>query len=78
MRATRTNPRPHLLLATLVVCGGSMVLSFVPLIGCITWMIPFVALLGSLVLMVMGIINAATGQFKPLPWIGHFELLNPR
>ena len=29
----------------------------------------------TLVLRVMGIINAASGQFKPLPLIGHFELI---
>jgi uncharacterized membrane protein len=70
-----TNQGIVLFLATLVVCGGAFVLAFIPIIGCIAAILPFVAMVGALVLMVMGIINAASGQFKPLPLIGHFELL---
>jgi uncharacterized membrane protein len=64
-----------LFVATLVVCGASFVLTFIPIIGCIAAILPFVAILFALVLMVIGIINAASGLFKPLPWIGHFELI---
>lgn len=70
-----TNQGIVLFLATLVVCGGSVVLAFIPIIGCVAAILPFVAVLGALVLMVMGIINAASGLFKPLPLIGHFELI---
>ena len=70
-----TNQGIVLFLAALVVCGGSFVLAFIPVIGCIAAILPFAAAVGALVLMVMGIINAASGQFKPLPFIGHFELI---
>ncbi len=37
--------------------------------------LPVVLGIGLFVLLVMGIVNAASGQCKPLPLIGHFELL---
>jgi uncharacterized membrane protein len=64
-----------LFLATIVVGGASFVLTMVPFIGCVAAFIPFLVCLGALVLMIIGIINAASGQYKPLPLIGHFELL---
>jgi len=50
----------------------AMVLSFIPFVGCLAW--PTVAIC-LLVFMVMGIINAAGGQCKPLPLIGQFTLI---
>ena len=70
-----TNQGIVLFLATLIVCGGSFFLAFVPLVNCVAWMLPFAAMVWALVLMIMGIINAVSGQFKPLPLIGHFELI---
>lgn len=37
--------------------------------------LPFLLLIGLFVLLVIGIVNAASGQCKPLPLIGHFELI---
>ncbi len=47
----------------------------IPFIGCIVAFVPMVAGAGALVMMILGIINAATGQTKPLPLIGHFRLI---
>ena len=70
-----TNQGLVLFLAT-VVCGiGSAILSIIPFVGCVAWILPFVVMAGSFVLMVIGIINAANGEYKPLPMIGHFQLI---
>ena len=37
--------------------------------------LPFLLLIGLFALLVIGIVNAASGQCKPLPLIGHFELI---
>jgi uncharacterized membrane protein len=50
--------------------GG--VLSVIPFVGCI--LMP-VVIIGVIVLMVMGIINAARGECKPLPLIGQYKLI---
>jgi uncharacterized membrane protein len=70
-----TNQGIVLFLATTIVCGGSVILMFIPFVGCIATFVPLVASVGALVLMVIGIVNAASGQCKPLPLIGHFELI---
>jgi uncharacterized membrane protein len=36
----------------------------------------FILPAGVLAFMIIGIIHAASGEYKPLPWIGHFRLLN--
>ncbi|MFN7137796.1 MAG: hypothetical protein ACK4UN_00500, partial [Limisphaerales bacterium] len=53
---------------------GASILTFVPIVGCITAAVLPLIGLGAFVLMVIGIVNAASGQYKPLPLIGHFEL----
>jgi uncharacterized membrane protein len=68
------------LFITAIVCWPAMfILSFIivriPLIryvGCLIW--PALSL-GILALVIMGIINAANGQCKPLPLIGQFKLI---
>lgn len=50
--------------------GG--VLSVIPFVGCI--IMPLV-IIGVVILMVMGIINAAKGECKPLPLIGQYKLI---
>jgi uncharacterized membrane protein len=61
--------------AGIVAMIVTFILSFIPFIGCIgVILVPAVAI-GSLVLTVLGIINAANGQCKPLPLIGQFTLL---
>lgn len=59
-------------IAALIV---TFILSFIPFVGCIgVILVPAVGI-GSLVLTVLGIINAANGQCKPLPLIGQYTLL---
>lgn len=70
-----TNQGLVLFLATIITGIGSGILSIIPFVGCVAWILPFVVMGGSFVLMVIGIINAANGQYKPLPLIGHFELI---
>jgi len=70
-----TNQGVVLFLSTLVVCIGSFVIMMIPFIGCVAAFVPMIVGLGALVLMIMGIINAAAGQCKPLPLIGHFQLI---
>ncbi|MGD0815384.1 MAG: hypothetical protein ABSA83_17435, partial [Verrucomicrobiota bacterium] len=36
----------------------------------------FILSAGGLVFMIIGIVHAVSGEYKPLPWIGHFRLLN--
>ncbi len=61
------------LFITAIVCVvGGVVLSFIPFLGRV---ISLGLHLGILVLMVLGIINAAQGQCKPLPLIGQFTLI---
>ena len=70
-----TNQGLVLFLATIVTGIGSAILTMIPFIGCVAWILPFVVMIGSFALMVIGIINAANGEYKPLPLIGHFELI---
>ena len=48
------------------------ILGFIPVIGgIISWIIS----IALLVLMILGIINAAKGEMKPLPFIGGIEII---
>jgi uncharacterized membrane protein len=51
---------------------ANVVLGFIPIIG---WMLMPVAFIFGIVLMIMGIMNAAQGAQKPLPLIGKIELI---
>ncbi len=54
----------------------SAILFFVPVVGgIIGGLVSAVVGIGSLVLMIMGIINAAQGQMKPLPVIGGIRII---
>ena len=70
-----TNQGVVLFLASIIAWGGLAVLMFVPLVGCLAMPVMVAVGAGSLVLMIMGIINAASGQCKPLPLIGHYQLI---
>lgn len=73
-----TNQGIVLFLATLVITAGSIplfFLSWLPILGCLTAVAPFVAMAGAFVLMILGIINAATGKCEPLPLIGGIQIL---
>ena len=68
------------LFITAIVCGIgggilSFVLAFIPVIGRIGCLIWPAVWLGILALTIMGIINAANGQCKPLPVIGQYKLI---
>ncbi|SFM03237.1 Uncharacterized membrane protein [Paenibacillus sp. 1_12] len=60
-------------LLLLIVClACNIVLGAIPIIG---WILLPIANLGTLVLTILGIINAANGQLKPLPLIGKYTLI---
>lgn len=61
------------LFLTAIVCGvGGGILSFIPFMVCLVWPAVWIFIL---VLMILGIINAAGGHCKPLPVIGQFKLI---
>lgn len=61
-----------LFISWIVVWVASFVLAFIPFLGHLT----ILAMWGTLlVFAILGIVNAAGGQFKPLPLIGHFQLI---
>lgn len=61
-----------LFLAELVFGVACIVLAFIPILGHLTILAGWVA---GIVFAILGIINAAGGQCKPLPLIGHFDLI---
>jgi uncharacterized membrane protein len=74
-----TNQGIVLFLAMVVLWFALCVLAVIPIVHLI--LIPigvpagFLLSAGGLVFMIIGIIHAASGEYKPLPWIGHFRLL---
>src|SRR5438477_8658790 len=70
-----TNQGIVLFIAVLITMAGSMVLAMIPIIGCVAWILPIAIGGAAIVFMILGIVNAASGQYKPLPLIGHYELL---
>jgi uncharacterized membrane protein len=74
-----TNQGVVLFLAAIVCWIGAFVLTFIlalipiiKFIGCLIWPVVW---LGILALVVIGIINAAKGECKPLPLIGQYKLI---
>jgi uncharacterized membrane protein len=51
--------------------------TFASLVGILSWLLGLAAGLVPLVLMVLGIINAANEKYEPLPIIGHITLIQP-
>jgi uncharacterized membrane protein len=70
-----TNQGVVLFIAAILASAASVFLMFIPFVGCFAAFLPLVVGVGTFVLMVLGIVNAASGQYKPLPLIGHFELI---
>ena len=70
-----TNQGVVLFLTTVIIYAVSGVLMMIPFLGCLVAIVPLAVGVGALVLMIMGIINAASGLTKPLPMIGHFQLI---
>ncbi|HWD19056.1 MAG TPA: GYF domain-containing protein [Verrucomicrobiae bacterium] len=65
------------LFACFFVCYGALwVFSFIPFFICLTLPLHFAAWFAVLFLIVIGVINASRGEAKPLPWIGHYRILN--
>jgi uncharacterized membrane protein len=59
-----------LLITAIVGWIPLMILTFIPIIGCIAAIILLFWWLGVLVMMILGIVNAANGKMVPLPVIG--------
>ncbi len=55
-------------LLLVLACVASAVLTAIPVLGCITFFI----FLPILVLVIMGLINAIQGQYKPMPFVGQY------
>ena len=64
-----------LFLASLVASVGCLVIGFIPFVNMVLVLVMPLLWIGWLVLVMLGIVNAAGGQCKPLPVIGHFELI---
>ncbi len=64
-----------LFLASVIASVGCMVIGFIPLVNMMLVIAMPLLWLGWLVLVILGIVNAAGGQCKPLPLIGHYELI---
>jgi uncharacterized membrane protein len=71
-----TNQGIVLFLAGLILCAASAILAMIPFVGCLVAFAPAVIGIGWLVLMIIGIVNAASGHYKPLPLIGHYRILD--
>lgn len=69
-----------LLIASIIAYVGVAIISVIctmvaPIMGCV-FMVVFICLgLGLLAMVIMGIINAATGKMAPLPLIGKYKIL---
>ncbi len=55
-------------LLLVLACVATAVLTAIPVLGCITFFI----FLPILVLVIMGLINAIQGQYKPMPFVGQY------
>ncbi len=64
-----------LFLASIIGSVCCMVIGIVPFVGLVLLLVVPALWVGWLVLVVVGIVNASGGQCKPLPLIGHFELI---
>jgi len=70
-----TNQGIVLFLAVTITSVAAMIAMMIPFIGCVAALLPVLIGGGALVLMILGIINAANGECKPLPMIGHYQIL---
>jgi len=56
----------------LVLFIAWIIVNAVMIIPVLGWIVGFFGNILCLILMIIGIINAANGQMKELPWIGHY------
>jgi uncharacterized membrane protein len=75
-----TNQGLVLFVSSLAIWAVTAILAAVPLLNIVTLPVTiltwFLLPIAILAFIVIGIIHAASGEFKPLPLIGHFRLLN--
>jgi uncharacterized membrane protein len=71
-----TNQGIVLFLASFLLWCGSFVLLPIPIIHFVIIPVWFVLPACVFIFIVIGIVHAASGEYKPLPWIGHYRLLN--
>ena len=64
-----------LFLASIIGAVSCTVIGFIPFVNFVLIIAAPLLWAGWLVLAILGIVNAAGGQCKPLPLIGHFELI---
>lgn len=64
-----------LAIAEIVVTIVAVVMMFIPIVGWIIGGLLYLVDLVALVFAIMGIVNAAQGQMKPLPIIGGIKIL---
>lgn len=64
-----------LAIAEIVVTIVAVVMMFIPIVGWIIGILLYLVDLVALVFAIMGIVNAAQGQMKPLPIIGNIKIL---
>ena len=70
-----TNQGVVLFITVIVVSIVGAILGFIPFLGCIIRLGLVAVWICLLVFMILGILNAANGRYKPLPLIGHFTIL---
>ncbi len=70
-----TNQGIVLFIANIAASVATILLLFVPFVGCVGGILAVALPAASLVFMILGIVNAASGLYKPLPLIGHYELM---
>ncbi len=56
----------------LVLLIAWLILNAVGIIPILGWMVAFLGNIACIVLMIVGIVNAANGEKKELPWIGEY------
>jgi uncharacterized membrane protein len=64
-----------LFLASLVGAVSCLILGVVPFVNLSLVLLAPLLWVGWVVMVILGIVNAAGGQCRPLPLIGHFELI---
>jgi uncharacterized membrane protein len=71
-----TNQGIILFLAAFILGFGALVLLPIPLIHVLILPVWVVLPACVFVFVVIGIVHAVSGEYKPLPWIGHYRLLS--
>jgi uncharacterized membrane protein len=71
-----TNQGIVLFLASLILWCGSIVLLPIPFVHLLLVPVWLVLPMAVFIFVIIGIIHAASGEYKPLPWIGHYRLLS--